>query len=125
MQENQYLKSGRSLGFINPSDTRYYVEINLPQYNFGKIDTGQLVQLRFDAYPYQEFGYVKGTLGYITDFATDSGFLAHIQLSNGLVTNQHKTLHYRDGLKAEAQIITKDMRLMERFYYNIVSAVKR
>ncbi|MCK9402743.1 MAG: hypothetical protein M0Q26_05035 [Chitinophagaceae bacterium] len=76
---------------------------------------------------YQEFGYVhvKGSLGFITDFATDGGFLAHIQLSNGLVTNQHKMLHYRDGLKAEAQIITKDMRLMERFYYNMVSAVKR
>lgn len=125
LQENQFLKAGKSLGFINPPDTRYYAEVNLPQYNFGKIDTGQLVQLRFDAYPYQEFGYVKGSLGFITDFATDSGFLAHVQLSNGLVTSQHKTLHYRDGLKAEAQIITKDMRLMERFYYNTVSAVKR
>ncbi len=125
LQEDQYLRAGQSLCFINPPDTRYYAEINLPQYNFGKIDTGQQVKLRFDAYPYQEFGYVKGSLGYITDFATDSGFLAHIQLTNGLVTNQHKTLHYHDGLQAEAQIITKDMRLMERFYYNIVNSVKR
>lgn len=125
IQENQYLKMGSSLGFVIPSDSRYYAEVNLPQYNFGKIDTGQQVQLRFDAYPYQEFGYVKGTLGYITEFATDSGFLAHIQLQNGLVTNQFKTLHYRDGLNAEAQIITKDMRLMERFYNNLVTIVKR
>lgn len=124
IQENQFLKSGKSFGFINPSDSRYYAEVNLSQYNFGKIDTGQKIQLRFDAYPYQEFGYVKGKLEYITDFATDSGFLAHIQLVDGLVTNQHKTLHYRDGLKADAQIITKDMRLLERFYYNIVSSIK-
>ncbi len=125
VQENQYLRMGKSLGFVIPPDTRYYAEINLPQYNFGKIGTGQQVQLRFDAYPYQEFGSVKGELGYITEFATDSGFLAHIQLTNGLVTNQHKTLHYRDGLKAEAQIITKDMRLIERFYYNTVSSINR
>jgi HlyD family secretion protein len=125
LQENQFLKQGQSLGFIDPLDTKYYAEINLPQYNFGKVDTGQQVQLRFDAYPYQEFGYVKGRLGYITDFATDSGFLGHIQLLNGLVTNQHKTLHYRDGLQAEAQIITKDMRLMDRFYFQVVSGVKR
>jgi HlyD family secretion protein len=55
----------------------------------------------------------------------DSGFLAHIQLKNGLFTNQRKTLHYRNGLKAEAQIITKDMRLVQRFYNNVVGAVKR
>jgi HlyD family secretion protein len=125
IQENQFLKAGKLLGFVNPPDTKFYAEVNLPQNNFGKTDTGQQVQLRFDAYPYQEFGYVKGRLGYITDFATDSGFLAHIQLPNGLFTNQRKTLHYRDGLKAEAQIITKDMRLMQRFYNNVVGAVKR
>lgn len=125
LQENQFLKAGKSLGFINPPDTRYYAEVNLQQYNFGKIDTGQQVQLRFDAYPFQEFGYVKGRLGYVTDLATDSGFLAHIQLPAGLVTNQFKMLHYRDGLKAEAQIITKDMRLMERFYYSLMGAVRR
>ncbi len=124
-QENQFLKTGTVLGYINPPDSRYYAEVNLPQYNFGKTDTGQQVQLRFDAYPYQEFGYVKGKLTYITDFATDSGFLAHVLLPDGLITNQQKTLHYRDGLKAEAQIITKDMRLMERFYNNIINSVKR
>jgi multidrug efflux pump subunit AcrA (membrane-fusion protein) len=124
IQENYFLKMGESLGFISPKDTRYYAEVNLPQYNFGKVYNGQNVHLRFDAYPYQEFGYVKGNLGYISDVATDSGFLAHIQLQNGLITNQHKTLHYRNGLKAEAQIITKDMRLLERFYYTIMSSIK-
>lgn len=125
LQENQFLRLGKSLGFINPSNSQYYAEVNLKQYNFGKIDTGQQVELRFNAYPYQEFGYVKGRLEYVSEFATDSGFLAHLQLENGLITNQRKLLHYRDGLKAEALIITKDMRLMDRFYYNLVSLVKR
>ncbi|SDX27102.1 HlyD family secretion protein [Hydrobacter penzbergensis] len=124
-QENQFLKAGKILGFINPPNTRYYAEVNLHQYDFGKLDTGQQVQLRFDAYPYEEFGYVKGRLNFITEFATDSGFLAHIQIENGLATNQHKKLQYRDGLKAEALIITKDMRLMERFYQNLTSVIKR
>jgi HlyD family secretion protein len=125
IQENQYLKSGKSLGFINPPNSRYYAEVILPQNNFGKIDAGQQVQLRFDAYPYEEWGCVIGKLDYTTEFATDSGFLAHIRLINGLETNQHKTLHYRDGLKAEALIITVDMRLVERFYYKTVSSFRR
>lgn len=123
LQENQFIKIGKSLGFVNPPNSLYYAEINLPQYNFGKIDTGQVVQLRFDAYPYQEFGFVKGQVRYISDLPMDSGFIAHIRLPDGLITNQKKTLHYREGLKAEAQIITKDLRLMERFYYNVVSSL--
>jgi HlyD family secretion protein len=119
LQENSYFPANKLLGYVNPSTTAYYAETNLPQNNFGKVAEGQLVQLRFDAYPYAEFGIVNGKLDYITGFATDSGFLAHIQLPNGLFTNQHKEILYRNGLKAEARIITKDMRLPERLFNNI------
>jgi HlyD family secretion protein len=34
----------------------------------------------------------------------------------------NKKLPYKNGLKAQAVIITKDMRLLERLYYNIVKA---
>lgn len=125
LQENQYLKMGKSIGFINPPDSRYYALINLPQNNFGKVEKGQMVQLRFDAYPYTEFGYVQGKLTFISEFATDSGFVAHIQLTKGLVTTQNVSLYYRDGLRAEANVITKDMRLIERFYDNLISSLKR
>ena len=125
IQENQFIKSGKSLGFIVPDNSLFYAEVTLPQYNFGKIDTNQFVQLRFDAYPYQEYGFIKGRITYISDLPTDSGFLAHIQMPNGLITNQNKLIHYREGLRAEAQIITKDIRLVERFYYNISSSIKR
>jgi HlyD family secretion protein len=119
LQENSYFPANKLLGYVNPSTTAYYAEANLPQNNFGKVAEGQLVQLRFDAYPYAEFGTVNGKLDYITGFATDSGFLAHIQLPNGLFTSQHKEILYRNGLKAEARIITKDMRLPERLLNNI------
>jgi HlyD family secretion protein len=125
LQENQFIHAGRSLGFVNPYDSRFYAEINLPQNNFGKIDTGQQVQLRLDAYPYNEFGVVKGKLQYISTIATDSGFVAYVQLNNGLNTNQHKELQYKSGLKAEALIVTKDMRLLQRLYYNTMKSIQQ
>ena len=42
------------------------------------------VQLGFDAYPYQEMGFVKGKLNHISKIATDSGFQAKVILENGL-----------------------------------------
>jgi len=120
MQQDQYIQQGKLLGYVNPPDSKYYAEVRLSQNNFGKVDSGMRVQLRFDAYPYQESGFVPGTLNYISKVAIDSGFLGTVKLDNGLITNQNKELQYKTGLKAQALIITKDMRLLERLYYNIV-----
>lgn len=119
LQENQFLQQGKLIGYINPNDTRFYAEANLPQNNFGKIDTGLQVQLRFDAYPYQEVGFVEGTLSYVSNVPSDSGFLANIRLNRGLSTNNNKSIPYKNGLKAQAIIITKNMRLLQRLWYNI------
>jgi len=123
LQENQFVQAGRLLGYINPSDTHFYAEANLSQSNFGKIDTGLHVQLRFDAYPYQEMGFVEGTLNYISSVPSDSGFLATIRLDHGLMTNNHNPLPYKTGLRAQALIITKNMRLLKRLYYNMAKSI--
>lgn len=119
LQENQFLQQGKLIGYINPEDSHFYMESYLPQNNFGKIDTGLKVQLRFDAYPYQELGVVDGTLSYVSNVASDSGFLAKVRLDKGLITNSNKVIPYRSGLKARAVVITKNMRLLQRLWYNI------
>lgn len=123
LQEDQMLLPGKLMGFIIPEDSRIYVEAILPQANSGKLDTGLKVQLRFDAYPYQEFGFVDGTLSYISGIPSDSGFLANVRLNKGLTTSNSQPILYKSGLKAQAIIITKDMRLLERLYANAVKSV--
>lgn len=123
LQENQFLQAGMLIGYISPDDAHFYTEAHLPQGNFGKVDTGLHVQLRFDAYPYQEVGFVEGTLDYISNIATDSGFYATIKLDNGLITNNHKTITYKNGLKADAIVITRQMRLLQRMWYSMSKAV--
>jgi HlyD family secretion protein len=109
---------------VNPLvSPEYYAILNLPQYNFAKIKTMQRVQLRFDAYPYTEYGFVNGQLNFISEFATDSGFSADIILPLGLITDQNKAIQYRNGLTAEARVITKDMRLLNKFYYNLKGSI--
>lgn len=122
VEGNRYLRAGTLLGYIIPEDGKYYAEAVLPQNNFGKINTGLHVQLRFDAYPYEEWGFVGGTISYISNVPTENGFLTTITLDNGLVTNNRKHLAYKSGLRAQAIIITKDMRLLQRFYYGFVKS---
>jgi HlyD family secretion protein len=122
LQQNKFIEQGKLLGYINPPDSKFYAEINLPQNNSGKVDTGMQVQLRFDAYPYQEVGFVKGRIDYISKIASDSGLYATVRLDNGLTTNLKNNLQYKNGLKAQAIVITKNMRLLQRMYYSIVKA---
>jgi multidrug efflux pump subunit AcrA (membrane-fusion protein) len=115
LQENQELKNGQLICYINPGNTDYYAEALIPQYNFGKIKTGQEVLLKFPAYPYSEFGALKGKIEFISTIPTDSGYFAKVSLPAGLITTYNKRIQYRAGLRMEGEIITADLRLIERF----------
>lgn len=122
LQQNKFIQQGKLLAYVNPDSSKFFMEINLPQNNSGKVDTGMQVQIRFSAYPYQEVGFVKGRLNFISKIATDSGFYATARLDNGLTTNLNNHIQYKNGLKAEAIVITKNMRLLQRMYYSVVKA---
>lgn len=124
-QENQEIKNGQPLFYVQPTNTAYFVEMLIPQYNFGKIKQGQQVLLKFQAYPYEQYGAVVGKIDYINTTPSDSGYLAKVILPDGLITNYKKPLQYRNGLFAQADIITENMRLLERFYYSLIKQVKR
>lgn len=122
IQENQFLEKGKLLGYVNPENTQFYARINLPQNNFGKVDTGLRVQLRFAAYPYQEFGFINGKLNYVSAIGTDSGFLGNVQIDRQLVTDRNIKIQYETGLKTRAIVIIKNTRLLERLYNGLVKA---
>ncbi len=123
LQENQQLQINQIICFINPENTEYYAEIYIPQTNFGKVKIGQDVLLKFNSYPYQEYGSIIGKIKFISNINTDSGYLAKVILPNGLNTSFGKHIQFRDGLIAQGEIITKNMRLLQRFYYNIIKHV--
>ena len=124
IQENQQLQASQTICFINPENSEYYAQIIIPQSNFGKAAIGQQVLLKFPSYPFQEYGALKGSINFISHIPTDSGYLAKVVLTDGLNTNYKKQIQYRDGLIAQGEIITKDFRLLQRFYYGIVKQLK-
>lgn len=125
IQENQELKAGEVICFVNPGNSHYFAELEIPQVNFGKVEVGQNVLLKFSSYPFQEFGSVNGEIGFISTIAGEKGYLAKVNLTNGLITSNKKQIQYREGLTANAEIITKDTRLLERFYIGIYKTVAR
>jgi multidrug efflux pump subunit AcrA (membrane-fusion protein) len=124
LQVNQQIQASQIVCYVNPNNSNYYAQVVIPQGNFGKIAKGQKVLLKLPSYPYQEYGTVNATLDFINHIPTDSGYQARIILTNGLITTFKKPIQFREGLQAQAEIITKDMRLLERFYYNLVKKIE-
>lgn len=126
LQENQVVEAGQVLAYITPDHSSIFMETLVPQNNFGKVATGQKVILRFDAYPWQEFGTITGTIEYISSIPVDSGYyLAKIHLPEKLLTNYNKEIPFVEGLLAQSEIITKDMRLAESLFYDLVKTIRK
>jgi biotin carboxyl carrier protein len=125
LQEKQQIHANQVICYVNPGNSKYYGEMLIPQSNFGKIKIGQDVLLKFPSYPYAEFGTVRGRIEFVNGIPSDSGYLSKIILPNDLLTSFNKKLQYREGLVANAEIVTDDKRLLEKFYYNIIPRVSR
>ncbi len=126
LQENQHINAGQEIFFVATNTAQEFGEVNISQYNFGKVKQGQKVFIKFNAYPFSEFGMVEGNIDFISEIPVkDSIFLGRVLLSKGLATNYGKKLIYKAGMTAQADIITEDSRLIERFSYNLRKAITR
>jgi len=125
LQENQSLATGQELFYIQPENTSFFGELMVSQASFGKIEVGQSVQVRFSGYPYHEFGSVFGRVDYFSDFPIrDSLFFAKVSFPAGLVSSYGREITPRNGMTGQAEIITQDLRLLERVVNNITKELR-
>ena len=125
VQEHQQVHPDQIICYVNAGTSQYYAEIYIPQFNLGKVRTGQQVLLKLPSYPYQEYGSLAGKIEFISTIPTDIGYRDKVVLPDGFITNNNKSIQYRDGLVAQGEIITENMRLLERFYYNIIKQIRK
>ena len=116
LQENQQVAAGQDLFYVAPGHTAYLGQLRIPQQNAGKVRVGQPVLIRFNGYPYQEFGLVRGTVKSVAEVPLQEGFVAEVRLPNNLITTRGQKLTYKLGMTASAEIITRDRRLLERIF---------
>lgn len=126
VQENELISSGQNLFYVQPKQTKYYAELMVGQKGLGKIKPGQLVILKADGFPSEEYGYLKGMVNYISNMpARRDSFLLKVSLPYGLKTNYNKEIFFRNNLSANAQIITDDRKLFERLLEQLKSVGER
>lgn len=112
------------LNAISSENNHYFAEIIIHQSNFSKVKIDQQVLLRFDSYPFQEYGFIVGKIKFINRIPNEDAYIAEVFLVNGLKTTSGKPIRYQDGLVVPAEILTEDKRLLERLYHNFSRQTK-
>ncbi|WP_144281563.1 HlyD family secretion protein [Chryseobacterium echinoideorum] len=119
--ENQFVKAGDPVISILPDDTEQLVgRMSVPAVNSGKIIAGEKVLIKLDNYRFQEYGIIEGKVQNISLIPDDKGnYYVDVILPKGLKTSYNKTLKFDKELRGNAEIVTQDLRLIERFFYQI------
>ncbi|MEM9822502.1 MAG: HlyD family efflux transporter periplasmic adaptor subunit [Bacteroidota bacterium] len=123
----QTVQTGDLVFTILPVQSRQYIaKLKMPALNSGKIKIGQQVNLKLDNYPETEFGVLSGQIQHVSLLTDQEGFyLLDAVLPEKLVTSYQKEIEFRQEMRGRAEIITEDLRLVERFFYQLIQAFKR
>ncbi|MFN3850167.1 MAG: HlyD family secretion protein [Spirosomataceae bacterium] len=127
IQENQVVVPNQEIFYIgNGKNNLPLGQIQIAQDNLGKVKKGQKVIIKFNSYPSEEFGTVEGVVSFISQIPEkDNTYLIKVALPNGLKTNFKKQLSFRNGMLANADIITEDKSLAAKILHQFRRAFQR
>lgn len=120
---NQTINVGDNVFSIIPDAKNGYIgKVKAPALNSGKIKIGQAVNIRLANFPDREFGVLRGKIQNISLIPDkDGNLLLDVSLPNGLQTSYKKQIVFQQEMKGTAEIVTEDLRLIERILYQFKS----
>jgi multidrug resistance efflux pump len=114
---------------IIPLETGDFLgRITLKMQRSGKVNPGQAVNIKLSGYPYLEYGMVKGLVKSKSLVPAMDSYIIEIDFPQGLTTLYGKKLDFTQNMQGTAEIITEDIRLLQKIvnpFRYLVSRNKR
>jgi len=118
-QPGDKIQANTPLGGIAPKNAKPIMKIEIAEHDRGFLREGLPVQLKFNAFPYQRYGLIRGTLQFISP-ATKPSPQTRQPIYEGRVTldqDRYKvgeTVYpLRYGMTAVAEIVVRERRLID------------
>lgn len=126
--------------------TDIYVRAYIPESYFQQVKPGLVVLIKLDAYPFQEYGLLRGELLSVSTKLSDSGYMTLSLVSDGLIPNtpvpdgpipntavsdspmsntavpngraspDRRKIQYQEGMGAQMEIILENERLIQKMF---------
>jgi multidrug resistance efflux pump len=117
---HQFVRSGEEVLTIVPEGSQLpFGKMLVPVTNSGKIKLDQTVFIRLDNYPFAEYGLLRGFVRSISPVPRGAQYAIEVELLDGLTTSFGRHLEFRQEMQGSAEIVTEDLRLIERIFYQL------
>lgn len=90
-----------------------------------KVSKGQKVNIRLEDYPSLDYGILIGTVKRVSLIAENGNYEVEVDLPQNLRTNYNTAINLNKEMVGSAEIITEDLRLVQRFIKPVKSLLNR
>lgn len=124
--ENQYVRVGQQVFTIVPEGMQQIIgRVILPSKGAGKVKAGQTVNLKFNGYPYQEFGIVQAKVEKVSLVPINEEYILELLLSDTLITNYGNEIPFKQNMAGVVEIITEELPLIARIFNPLKAILKK
>ncbi|MBD2181947.1 HlyD family efflux transporter periplasmic adaptor subunit [Planktothrix sp. FACHB-1355] len=115
------VQPGQTIAQIAPEEAPLVLRANISSTESGFLRVGMPVKLKFDAYPFQDYGIIDGRLTWIspdskitqTDRGTVETYELEITLDRTYIQAQNKRIDLNPGQTATAEVIVRQRRVID------------
>lgn len=119
----QNVNSSEEVMSILPAKQGVVAKASIVAAGSGKLQVSDKAIIQLDDYPQEEFGVILGEVKSLPAFQRDGQYVVLIDLKQGLVTNFKKSVPLKEGMTGTVKIVTNDITLIERIFYNTRKAI--
>ena len=114
----EVVQQGQTIAEVAPTTAPLVLSASLPNSEAGFIKPGMTVQVKLDAFPYQDFGIVNGKVLSISPDAKQDEkqglvYKVQIALDRNYVTANGQPIQFKPGQTATADIIIRNRRIAD------------
>lgn len=116
----EVVQPAQTVAEIAPSGAPLVLKASLPNQEAGFVKTGMPVKVKFDAYPYQDYGIVQGKVTSISpdakpDEKLGAVYEVEVNLDRNYVRDDRQRIPFKAGQTATADIIIRRRRIADVF----------
>jgi hemolysin D len=120
-QAKSFIQTGQLVAQIAPEGAATILKVQMPSQNTGFLKTGMPVKVKFDAYPFQDYGIVEGKVQMVSPDSklVDAGngkieaFEVDVMLDRNYIKSQGKQIPLNLGQTATAEVIVRQRQTID------------
>jgi multidrug efflux pump subunit AcrA (membrane-fusion protein) len=114
----EVVQPGQTIAEIAPYSAPLILSTSLPSREAGFVNKGMPVQVKLDAYPYQDYGIVTGKVLTISpdskpDERLGAVYRVEVALDRNYVRANHQTIQFKAGETATAELVIRHRRIAD------------